>query len=142
MDPPSLMDLVISCLAKPNYKSLVVNNELGGNQDESVEQSSKFLVNISGYYMKVDDYQTLNELRFAIVERIEQGVKFRELLVARLSELDQDMNTALPQDGRQFVEDLKPKIKELATLLDTAIVPLPSYGGRRNFRRYSRRKRR
>jgi len=92
--------------------------------------------------MKVDDYQTLNELRFAIVERIEQGVKFRELLVARLSELDQDMNTALPQDGRQFVEDLKPKIKELATLLDTAIVPLPSYGGRRNFRRYSRRKRR
>jgi len=123
---------------------MVVNNELGGNQDESVEQSSKFLVNISGYYIMVDDYPTLKELRHAIEERIERGLEFRERLIARLDELDRDINTPIPEDGKLFVEELKPKLKELADFLNAAnFAPIPATsGGRRNFRRYSRRKRR
>jgi hypothetical protein len=133
---------MVNSLAKPNYKSMVVNNnnELGGNQDDSVEKSSKFLVNISGYYMA--EYDVLDNLRTAILERIDRGVRFRELLMARLSNLERDIDTPIGQDGQRFIADkLKPQLKELATMLDNATFE-PIHGGRRNFRRYSRRKRR
>ena len=89
----------------------------------------------------MDQYEVLNDLRIAIHSRIERGAKFRELLLQQLSDLDHDVNTAITTDGRRFVEDLKPQLKELEYLLNTATFE-PIHGGRRNFRRYSRRKRR
>jgi len=116
-----------------------------GNQDESIEKSSKFLVNISGYYMgDLDPKKTLEELRIAINDRLDRGDQFRELLGKRVSILKQDIRTPIPDDD-EYVEGVKKGILDLAALLDSSkldSIAEGRYGGRRNFRRYSRRKRR
>ena len=87
------------------------------------------------------EYDVLDNLRTAILERIDRGVRFRELLMERLSNLERDIETPIGQNGQRFIDQLKPQLKELAAMLDNATFE-PIHGGRRNFRRYSRRKRR
>ena len=118
-------------------------NEVEGNQDDSVEQSSKFLVNISGYYMNgamIGD--SIVKLEAAIYARIERGNEFRIRMLERMTTLQREVDQPVEDVN---VEELKGKIQELADFLNSANFdkfPTAPYGGRRNFRRYSRRKRR
>ena len=83
---------------------------------------------------------SLDKLQEAIEARIERGNDFRELMLDRLKQLQYEVQQ--PADDVN-VEALKRRLQGLATLLNNAnIDKFPTYGGRRNFRRYSRRKRR
>jgi hypothetical protein len=120
----------------------MASKKVEGNQDDSVEPSSKFLVNISGYYMAVDVRSSLNKLENAIHARIDRGDEFRELMLQRLFKLQDEVRQPVENVN---VDALKGKIQELATLLNSSDIerfPTATSGGRRNFRRYSRRKRR
>ena len=116
-------------------------NEVEGNQDDSVEQSSKFLVNISGYYMNGEIIDaSIHKLEAAIQARIERGEEFRRRMLQRMETLQMEVDQ--PVDDVN-VEALKAKLQGLADFLNNAnFDKFPTYsGGRRNFRRYSRRKR-
>ncbi len=92
----------------------------------------------------LDPKKTLEELRHAINDRLDRGNKFRELLGQRVNILQKDIRTPI-DDNDQYVKEVKQGILELADLLDSSkldSIAEGRYGGRRNFRRYSRRKRR
>ena len=92
--------------------------------------------------MSVDVGSSLNKLEDAIHARIERGDEFRELMFRRLIKLQEEVRQ--PAENVNF-DALKGKIQDLANLLNhSTFEPFPTAtsGGRRNFRRYSRRKRR
>ena len=115
-----------------------------GNRDESVEKNSKFLVNISGYYMdSLDPRHTLQVLKDAVNARFRRADEFRELLGKRVELLRTEISLGVPDNDHQYVEGLKRGIMEISQMLEyTDMDSLHAKGGRRNFRRYSRRKRR
>lgn len=83
---------------------------------------------------------SIHKLEAAINARIERGEEFRTLMIERMQTLQMEVDQ--PVDDVN-VEGLKAKLQGLADFLNSMnFVKFPTYtGGRRNFRRYSRRKR-
>jgi hypothetical protein len=90
-----------------------------------------------------DPKVSLEALAFAIQSRIERGNLFKQQMEERLEILNREVHTALNAPGDQDkIISIRTRILELAKVLKESDLRLEFSGGRRNFRRHSRRKRR
>jgi hypothetical protein len=86
---------------------------------------------------------SLKALSAAVQSRIERGKLFKQQMEARLETLRSEVGTALvTTEDQRNIQIIRTQILELAKDLRDSDIQLEFSGGRRNFRRYSRRKRR